>query len=317
MVELFYLVLGLVFGGYFALAGYDYGVGILLRIVAKDETERRLTLGALGPFFLGNEVWLVAGLGLFIGAFPIAEGQVLSGLYPVLIPLMAAILIFTAGVQVRSSAAAARPLWDLLIVICGFIIAAGWGAALGAMLQGFPIRFGPLPVMMAALTTALFTLHGAILLKLRGDEAIRSRADRIARGMGASAVVLVLVAGGTAVVQSHQAASTWWIACLFALLAGVVLVANRLSRIGRDGLALVATGIASAAPVLIVGIATLPHVYLHSDPTESITLVDAAASATSLDFLAIAAIPVLPVLLAFQAVTWWIWRKAPRQPLFY
>ncbi|MFD0557749.1 cytochrome d ubiquinol oxidase subunit II [Stackebrandtia endophytica] len=317
MVELFYLMLGLVFGGYFALAGYDYGVGILLRTVAKTDTERRLALGALGPFFLGNEVWLVAGLGLFIGAFPIAEGQVLSGLYPVLIPLMAALLIFTAAVQVRSRAAAARPLWDLLIVICGFIIAAGWGAALGVMLQGFPIRFGPLPVVMAALTTALFTLHGAILLKLRTGPTIAARADRIARGMGASAVVLALVAGATAAVQAHRDASTWWIIGLFALLAGVVVAANRMSRIGRAGVALVGTGVASAAPALIVGIATLPHVYLHADPVESITLTEAAASSTSLDFLAIAVLPVLPVLVAFQAVTWWIWRKAPGRPLFY
>lgn len=317
MVDLFYLLLAMVFGGYFALAGYDYGTGILLRATAKTDTERRMVLGALGPFFLGNEVWLVAGLGLMIGAFPLAEGQLLSGLYPILIPLIAAILVFTAGVQVRSRAAAARPLWDLLIVISAAVIAFGWGAALGAMLQGFPIRFGPLPLVMGALTMALFTLHGATLLALRTGGEIRVRTNRVARRMGASAIMLVIVTAATAFVEAHSAASPWTIAGMFALLAAAVLAANRFHHIGRRGLALVATGVAASLPVLIVGAATLPYMYLHQDPEMSISASEAAASATSLEFLAVAAIPVLPVLLAFQAATWWIWRRAPRQPNFY
>lgn len=317
MVELFYLLLAIVFGGYFALAGYDYGVGVLLRITGRTDTQRRLVLGALGPFFLGNEVWLVAGLGLMIGAFPLGEGALLSGLYPVLVPLMVAIPVFTAGVQIRSRAAAARPAWDMAIVLSAGVITVGWGVALGAMLQGFPVRFGPLPVVMGALTTVLFTLHGATLLVVRTTDGPRVRARRMARRMGASATLLATAAAATAVAEAHEAVSTVTLIVLFGLLLVAVVAANRLHRIGRGGAALVATGIAAALPVVTVGAACLPYMYLHRDAASSIPLATAAASDASLEFLAVSAIPVLPVLMAFQVATWWIWRRTPQHPEFY
>ena len=245
MAELFYLLLGAVFAGYFALAGYDYGVGVLLRSTAKTDEERRLVLGALGPFFLGNEVWLVAGLGLLLAAFPLAEGALLSGLYPVLVPLMAAIVLFTAAVQIRSRAAFARPAWDLAIVVSGFIIAFGWGAVFGLVLQGLPVRLGPLPLITGALTTALFTLHGATLLRLRTPAPIAERAATIANRMTYSAAVLAVAAGLTSMADAQAVRRPVLAAIATAGLAGTVYLAGRLHHRGRTGWALVATGTAA------------------------------------------------------------------------
>lgn len=317
MAEVFYVLLGIIMAGYFALAGYDYGVGILLRATARPGTERRLVLGALGPFFLGNEVWLVAGLGLLIGAFPLADGSLLSGLYPVMIPLIAALVVFTAAVQIRSRAAAARPLWDLVIMAGGFVISFGWGAVFGVALQGFPLRFGPLPVLTGALTTALFAMHGATLLVLRTPDPVRGRARQIAIRMTYSAAVLAVVAGLTAVVQGDAIGQPIPAAALTLVLVAAIVAAGRAHRAQRPGWALVATGAAAALPVVVTGIAILPYLYVHADASQSLTVSHAAASSDSLSVLLVTAVPILPVLLAFQAVTWWLWRRAPRQPNFY
>ncbi|GAA4914850.1 cytochrome bd-type quinol oxidase subunit 2 [Stackebrandtia albiflava] len=317
MAELFLLLVGTVFAGYFALAGYDYGVGILLRVTAVTDTERRMALGALGPFFLGNEVWLVAGLGLLLAAFPLAEGELLTGMYPIMVPLMAAVLVFTAAVQIRSRSQAGRGVWDVLIVGSAFVISFGWGAALGAMLQGFPLKFGALPVVTGVLTTALFTLHGASLLALRGRDAVRDRALAAARRMSGSAVVLVPVAAVTTLLTAKAVSSVWVTGGLFAVLLLAVLAAARFRGRGRPLAALVATGVASALPLVIAGTAALPVLFVHEDPAHSLTVAQSVAGDTSLGFLLVTAVPVIPVLLGFQMVTWWIWRRAPRKPLFY
>lgn len=317
MAELFYLLLGTVFAGYFALAGYDYGVGVLLRTCGRNDTERRLVLGALGPFFLGNEVWLVAGLGLLLAAFPLAEGELLTGLYPALVPLIAAIVLFTAAVQIRSRAKFARPLWDLIIVGTALAISFGWGAALGLVLQGMPVRLGPLPFLTGAATTALFTLHGANLLALRTPDPIRRRATRIASRMTYSAVVLVLAAGLTATVNAHAVNQPVIAVAGTLVLIAVILAGQRAGRRDRRGLALVASGAAAMLPLIVGGLAMYPYLYVDLDATASLTITDAVAADSSLEFLLATAVPVLPVLLGFQAATWWIWRASPKRVGFY
>jgi cytochrome d ubiquinol oxidase subunit II len=317
MAEWFYLLLGAVVVGYFALAGYDYGVGMLLRATAKTDEERRMALGALGPFFLGNEVWLVAALGLLLGAFPLADGALLSGLYPILVPLIAVLMVFTGIVQVRSRAGASRPVWDMVIVVTGAGISFGWGAVFGATLQGFPIHFGPLPMLTGLLTTALFVLHGATLLTLRAPEAVRQRAHRIATAMVFPAMVSAAAAGLTAVATGDAVRRPLVVALLTAVLIVTIWLAGRLHRARRPGWALLLTGTAAALPVIITGTAMLPYLYVDADASRSLTVTQAAASGASLDLLAATTLPLLPLLLAFQVATWWIWRRAPRRPIFY
>ncbi|CAM3506044.1 cytochrome d ubiquinol oxidase subunit II [Stackebrandtia soli] len=316
MTETFVILLGLVFAGYFALAGYDYGVGSLLTAVARTDVERRYALGALGPFFLGNEVWLVAGLGLLLGAFPLADGVLLSGLYPILIGLIGAIVAFTALVQLRSRLSGARRLVDGVIVAAGVLIGIGWGAAFGALLQGLPVRIGPLPILFGLLMVALFVLHGAVLLASRTHGVVAERARRIATRMVHPAVVLVVVTGLAAALDGDAIRNPVFAVAGAGVLAASVGAAGRAVRAGRLGIGLVASGAAAAMPVLIVGAATAPYLVVHSGG-ESVTFAAAIAGDVSLAFMTAAVVPLLPVLLAFQAATWWIWRRAPRRPNFY
>ncbi|GHJ50695.1 hypothetical protein Nm8I071_00020 [Nonomuraea sp. TT08I-71] len=134
-----YALLGLFFAAYLVLGGYDYGVGLLLARGATPQA-RRAALNAVGPFFLGNEVWLVAAVGILFGAFPTLEGELLSGCYPAVLGALAGVVLVTAGVQLRGRprSAAARAGWDRVVVAGSVLAALGWGALLGALLQGVP-----------------------------------------------------------------------------------------------------------------------------------------------------------------------------------
>ncbi|MFD0822292.1 cytochrome d ubiquinol oxidase subunit II, partial [Micromonospora zhanjiangensis] len=102
-----YALLGLFTVAYLVLGGYDYGVGLLLATTGRPE-QRRLALTAVGPFFLGNEVWLVAAVGILFGAFPRLEGELLAALYPAVAVAVAGVILVTAAVQSRSRPAGER-----------------------------------------------------------------------------------------------------------------------------------------------------------------------------------------------------------------
>lgn len=168
-MELFlWCLLGLLLAGYFALAGYDYGVGLLLRVFGRDEPGRRRVLGSFGPFFLGNEVWLVAAVGLLFGAFPLLEGKVFKQNYLVVVAMLVGLVAFTAAVQLRSRRpGAGRGGWDLLIVGGAVVTTGSWGVFFGNLVRGLPAT-GPVPVadpfsvLWGLGFLALFALHGAV-----------------------------------------------------------------------------------------------------------------------------------------------------------
>jgi len=139
METLWLTVLGVLTVGYFALAGFDYGTGLLLPFRRGDETLRRMT-----PFFLGNEVWLVAAIGVLFAAFPRLEGELLSGAHSVFTLVLAGLVLFMAGVQLR--------LWSWLVFTGALTVSVGWGLFLAHLLHA------PWPV--AFVMPVLFALHG-------------------------------------------------------------------------------------------------------------------------------------------------------------
>lgn len=136
-----YAVLGLFFASYLVLAGYDYGVGLLLaRGVGPD--GRREALTALGPFFLGNEVWLVAAMGILFGAFPLLEGELLAGCYPAVVGALVGVILVTVGVQLRSRPddERIRARWDRVVMIGSALAALGWGCCSPRCCRACPSR---------------------------------------------------------------------------------------------------------------------------------------------------------------------------------
>jgi cytochrome bd ubiquinol oxidase subunit II len=316
---LWLLTLGLLAAGYFALASADYGVGVLLRTIGRDSPERRRVLGTVGPFFLGNEVWLVALTGVLLGVFPKFEGRLFAGAYPVVLAIVLGIIVFTAAAQLRGRLDFGRkPCWDLLITAGATVTAVGWGLLLGNMLKGLPLGadgyptgtftglFDSVTVTSGALTLALFTLHGAAFLAVRSSDDIARRAVRVARLLIAPSVVCLLAVAVLAALSLQIAQPA--LVLSGAALVVVLLFAARL-LLGRV-LAVVCTGAACVLPVFIAAVAHLPNALVSSVEDGPALPYDAASSsASTLAQVGWLALPVVPAVIAFQLMTWWAFRR--------
>jgi cytochrome d ubiquinol oxidase subunit II len=324
MELVWYALLGVFLAGYLVLGGFDYGVGLLLA-GTTGENSRRRALTAVGPFFLGNEVWLVAAVGILFGAFPMLEGELLSGLYPAVCAALAGVILVTAAVQLRSrlGGSAGRAHWDRMIIGGSALAALGWGAVLAGLLQGVPLHtdghvagvghlFTPFVAAAGLTLVGLVAVHGAAFLALRLPGAAGERYHRLARRLVPAALLALAAATAVGLLTDrvrHTAQQPVAALLLPMLLTTALLAAGRALARGRAGLALVASSAALALPVLLVAATTWPYALVSTvDPAAGLTVADAAASTPTLRLLSWLLIPLIPALLGFQAMSWWVFR---------
>ena len=332
-----YALLGLFFASYLVLAGYDYGVGLLLAR-GIGPAGRREALTALGPFFLGNEVWLVAAVGILFGAFPLLEGELLAGCYPAVArrpgrrhpghrrraaaqPAQRRADPRPLGPR-RDRSAARSPRWAG--APCSPRCCRAYRCSADGHVAGVTHLATPFAAAAGLAMVALVAVHGATFLALRlpaaeaaaGSAVLARRLVPVAlTAVAVATVVGLLSARVRDAVQRPAVAVLLPVLLVAALLAARAALARR-----RPGLAFVATGAALALPVVLVGAALWPYVLVSTtDPGASLTVADAAASTPTLRLLGWVALPLLPALLGFQAMCWWVFRGRTdgRAPVYW
>jgi cytochrome d ubiquinol oxidase subunit II len=278
-----YALLGFFGIGYFVLGGADIGVGMLLPFLGRD---RRLTIAAIAPFFLGNEVWLVATGGLLTALFPGVEGEVFGRVWGALVVLVTGWIVRDMGLWLRGrrDGAGWRALWDGATVAGSWAVAASWGVAIGLLM-------GAAAPLFAVTTCALFALHGAVFAALRlGSEAPRVLARRL--------VPVALVAGVPCAIGAgtdHLGRTV-----LFAAGLGVLLVLAWLALgTGRYGAALAASALAIVTAPLLAAV-NLPDT----------TVADGASLTLTVTGI------MIPLLVAAQAWVWWTFRGRVNGPSY-
>src|SRR3954471_15266402 len=300
MVTFFWCLLGLLTCGYFALAGYDYGVGMLLPGFEAGERRRRQTLGALGPFFLANEVWLVAAVGLLFGAFPHLEGKVFAGAYVLVVTLLLGLVTFTASMQLRSRRPdARRGAWTAGIVGGALVTALSWGLFLGNLVLGLPPTadvlafFSPYAVLWGLGFVALFCLQGAAFLAVRAPAELTGRAVRLARAFSAPVLAFLVIAAVWGFFSLDG------VSVFGAVVAGLAFAAFAGAHLGlaarRYRVALVGSMMLSACPALLAGTLRFPTVLASSE--YALTLEQAATAPETFAVLAWFGPPAVLVLL--------------------
>ncbi len=302
---------------------------------SRNPDSRRLTLNAVGPFFLGNEVWLVATVGILFGAFPILEGELLSGLYPAVLLALTGVIVVTVAVQLRSRPRTerARTRWDRAVVAGSALAAIGWGAVLAGLLQGIPLRpgghligvghvFTPFVAAAGLTMLGLVAVHGAAFLALRLPAEPAARVATLGRRLVPAALAALTVATVLGLLSERVRQTVGQPAAAVVLpvtLAAALLLARGALR-RRPGLAFTATSLALALPVLLIAAATWPYALVSSvDPAASLTVTAAAASAPTLRLLSWLMALLLPALLGFQAMCWWVFRGRvdERTPVYW
>ncbi|MEU0564571.1 cytochrome d ubiquinol oxidase subunit II, partial [Nonomuraea sp. NPDC005983] len=207
------ILLGLLFAGYFVVDGFDIGSGLLLRRLGRSEYERRAVLTSIGPFFLGNEVWLVAVGGVLAGAFPLMKDHLLGGLYLLIVAGLLIWVVRDAAIWFRSRRPSPRwrSGWDAVLGGSSGVFAVFWGLLVGALLTGPPpltdrwLTAGINAAVWAVAMVLVFTTHGAVFLAVRlpADLAVRAaatatRLSRPAAGLLAlAALAQVLLSGAS------------------------------------------------------------------------------------------------------------------------
>ena len=332
--QLWFLVIAVLWIGYFVLEGFDFGVGALLAIVGRDEKGRRVLINTIGPVWDGNEVWLITAGGATFAAFPEWYATLFSGFYLPLLLILVCLIIRGVAFEFRGKGDTDewRRNWDRAIQITSWLPAFLWGVAFGNIVNGVPLDaahnftgnlftlLNPFALLTGLMTLLLFLTHGSIYLALKTTLELRDRARSMATGFGAAAVVVMAV---TVAWQWGIRGDAW--SGLAAVVAVLMLAgALVLTRRGRDGWAFITSAVATLALVAGWFLALHPNVMPSTtDPAGTLTLTNAASGHYTLVLMSWVALALVPFVVAYQAWSYWIFHKristasippSPRRP---
>ncbi|GAA1868436.1 cytochrome d ubiquinol oxidase subunit II [Myceligenerans crystallogenes] len=320
-----FVLIAVLWTGYLVLEGFDFGVGMLLGVLpradgtGRKDTERRLLINTIGPVWDGNEVWLITAAGATFAAFPEWYATLFSGFYLPLLAILVALIVRAVAFEYRGKIddAAWTRRADLAIQFGSWVPAFLWGLTFANLVRGVPLDaghqyagtladlFSPFAVAGAVVVTLLCLLHGAIFVSLKTDGDIRARARRLAAGLAWAALP---VAGGWAVWAQLAYSVTWtWavVGVAAAGLAGVVVTTGR----SREGRAFGLSALVLVAYVVLVFGSMYPDVLPGAGGGESLTIAEAASTPYTLGILTVVAAILTPLVIAYQAWTYWVFRR--------
>ncbi|AGG66530.1 cytochrome d ubiquinol oxidase subunit II [Corynebacterium callunae] len=322
-----FIVIAVLFAGYFLLEGFDFGVGILAPVIGKDKDARNTVIKTIGPVWDGNEVWLISAGGALFAAFPEWYATLFSGMYLPLFLILVSLILRVVGLEWRKKVD--DPRWfkwsDRAVFIGSWAPALLWGLIFSNIVRGMPIEadhridaaaalpeiFNPYALLGAAAFTALFSMHGLAFIRLKTAGRVRTDAGRVAgRVVTLGAVLGAPFALWTALSYGKQ----WsWIIALLIIVA--VLVGGFGLIKGKDFLGFGATSVAVLGVAVLMFSALFPRVM----PTTLAGGVDldiwnAASSDYTLNILTWSAVFVVPVVLLYQGWTYWVFRKRISAP---
>ncbi|MBF6332606.1 cytochrome d ubiquinol oxidase subunit II [Nocardia transvalensis] len=329
--EFWFVLIGVLFTGYFLLEGFDFGVGMLMPIIGRNnENRKRAVLNTIGPVWDGNEVWLITGGGAMFAAFPEWYASLFSGFYLALLLILVALIVRAVAIEYRGKINDPRwRLWcDGAITFGSWVPALAWGLAFANIVHGVKLNerkhidgnlldlLTPYALLGALATTLLFALHGAVFIGLKTGGEVRDAAERIARILLAPTAIVVAGFG----LWTQLAYGKGWTWALLALaVAGLLLAAAAVFR-SRDGWAFTGTAITVVSAIALLFGALFPYVLPSTiDAAYGLTvdgrIVDghATVSASSTHYTLVVmswvAAALVPIVLLYQGWTYWVFRK--------
>ncbi|HEX2370642.1 MAG TPA: cytochrome d ubiquinol oxidase subunit II [Acidimicrobiia bacterium] len=312
--------------GFFVLEGFDFGVGALQVVVGKTDLERRVAVNTVGPFWDGNEVWLVVAGASMFAAFPGWYATMFSALYLALLLILAALIVRGVSFEYRGKRDSERwrSTWTATLAVGSALLPLLIGIGLGDLIYGLPIDqsgeytgsfldlFTPFGLWVGLTLLALTLLHGATFLALRTTGLVHDRSRRLAVPFAVASFVAVAVFGVSTNALTDQGLIPGPLHAS-ALLA--VVAAGWATRSGRDGWAFIATTVAMATSVLSIFVNLYPNLMVSStDPAFSLTLTSTASSAYALRVMTITAAVFFPLVLLYQGWSFHVFRERIRGP---
>ncbi|PRH80552.1 cytochrome d ubiquinol oxidase subunit II [Streptomyces solincola] len=318
--DIWFVAIAVLWTGYFFLEGFDFGVGVLTKLLARDRVEKRVLINTIGPVWDGNEVWLLTAGGATFAAFPDWYATLFSGFYLPLLLILLCLIVRGVAFEYRAK----RPEenwqrnWEQAIFWTSLIPAFLWGVAFGNIVRGVAIDaekeyvgtlfdlLNPYALLGGLVTLTLFTFHGAVFTALKTVGDIRLRARRLALALGLVTAVLALgFLGWTQLSRGDASSLIAMVIAVVCLLAALVAV-----KAGREGWAFAFSGVTIAAAVAMLFLTLFPNVMPSSlDPEWSLTVANSASSPYTLKIMTWCAAIATPLVMLYQGWTYWVFRK--------
>jgi cytochrome d ubiquinol oxidase subunit II len=322
---LWFVIVAFFWAGYFLLEGFDFGVGMLLPFLPRNEDERGVMFQSIGPVWDGNEVWLVVAGGATFAAFPGWYASMFSGFYIAFLLVLVCLIVRVVSFEWRSKSTSPR--WRRVWMWANTLGSLGasliWGIGLSALLYGVPLDsnhdftgtfwdlFTPYTVLGGVAVVALFAFHGATYLTLRTTGDLLDRASRLSRTLSIPAAALGAgYLAATVVAATHRNDKDVFPPILPALIGIAALVLAAIVAGRRSGLAFLSTAVGTVALVATLFTSLYPRVMV-SDPNfgNSLTVQNSSSAHYTLAVMSVVALIVTPIILLYQGWTYRVFRQ--------
>lgn len=328
LITLWFIVIAVFWIGFFFLDGFDFGVGMLTRLTGRDDAERRQMLSAIGPVWGADEVWLIMGGISLFAAFPLWYAAVFPAAYIPLFLVIVALAVRGIAIEYRSKRPDHRwrESWDIGLAVASFLLPLLFGVFWAGMLHGIPIDAQGIFVgdsllsflnpfaILGGVTMVIFSLaHGATFLALKTSGDVERRQTRLALPL--TAVAFLLMAGFAIWTALEYRTDHRGVVLCGALAAGALLVSLIAHGVGRPLIAFWTNGLAIASFVALIFVGLYPNALPSTlDDGYTLTLETAAASPYALRVITVVTAISLPVVIAYQAWSFWVFRKRIARP---
>jgi cytochrome d ubiquinol oxidase subunit II len=321
---LWFILIAILWIGFFFLEGFDFGVGMLLPFIGKKDEERRAIINSIGSTWDGNEVWLLTAGGATFAAFPEWYATMFSGFYLALFLLLVGLIIRGVAFEYRSKDA--NPAWrtrfDWMIAIGSFLAALLLGAAFANLARGVPINadkmftgnlftlLNPYGLLGGVTTVAVFLLHGANFLGLKLEGELRERVNATAKKLWIAAAILYIALGVFTYEEGFWDNGIISPGVIPIAATAFLLAAGYFINQKREGWAFIMVALNIVFTQITFFMMTFPNVMLSStNPDWSLTIYNASSSQYTLTVMSIVALIFVPIVLAYQGWTYYMFRR--------
>ncbi len=322
---IWFALIAILWIGYFFLEGFDFGVGMLVPFLGRDDIGRRMVIRTIGPVWDGNEVWLVTAGGATFAAFPVWYATLFSSFYLALFLILAGLIVRGVAFEFRHhrDSATWRTWWDRALFVGSLLPAVLFGVAFANIVQGVPINashqytgtlldlLNPYALLGGITFGGMFLLHGAVYLTLKLEDDMEDRAHRLASQLAWPVAGVLFAFLAWTFINAVRANNTGIVPGPIPISAiALVGAAALLLQARQHGWAFTCTGLAIALTVLTIFLNLWPRLLVSStNHAFDLTVVNAASAQYTLTVMTIVAVIFVPLVLLYQGWTYWVFRQ--------
>jgi cytochrome d ubiquinol oxidase subunit II len=321
---IWFMLIGILFIGYSILDGFDLGIGAFLPYLGREENEKRILMSAIGPFWDGNEVWLLTGGGALFAAFPLAYASVFSGFYLALMLVLFALILRAVSLEFRKYDEKRKKIWEWSFIIGSFLPSLLYGVALGNVIIGIPLNtqgdftgnfftlLRPFPLAVGLLGLTAILMQGTTFAALKTKGSLQQRARDASKKLWFFYEIFLAVTFILTTIYSFDSLKSLpaWICTAFLVIFLLLLRQSILST--KDNLAFLMSSLSFLCLWGIAGSIHFPNlVKASNDPSLSLTVTNSSSSMLTLKVMLIVAVMGMPLVIAYTIYLYKVFRGKP------